>query len=63
LALARPRLASRPEIGARLDAAVRTGHLPAKDTALASTGLHERWADRWRRKISKLRDAAQTVTL
>ena len=69
------RLASRRdiagEIASRIDAAVRAGHLPAQDTALAATALlgpcTKRWSGRWRRKTwtipPRLRDAVQTVTL
>ncbi len=69
------RLASRREIAAeiesRIEAAIRAGHLPAQDTALASTAvlgaLHEALVgplapDNLDDPI-KLRDAVQTVTL
>src|SRR6267154_513488 len=69
------RLASRREIAgeiaARIDAAVRAGHLPAQDTALAATALlgalHEALVgplapDNLEDSV-KLRDAVQTVTL
>jgi AcrR family transcriptional regulator len=55
------RLASRREIAgeiaARIEAAVRAGHLPAQDTALAATALLNM------EDSAKLRDAVQTVTL
>jgi AcrR family transcriptional regulator len=69
------RLASRREISgeiaARIDAAVRAGHLPAQDTALAATALlgalHEALvgplAPDNLDDPAKLRDAVQTVTL
>ena len=69
------RLASRREISgeiaARIDAAVRAGHLPAQDTALAATALlgalHESLvgplAPENLDDPAKLRDAVQTVTL
>ena len=69
------RLASRREIAgeiaARIDAAVRAGHLPAQDTALAATALlgalHESLvgplAPDNLDDPAKLRDAVQTVTL
>src|SRR5205814_4164448 len=69
------RLASRreiaSEIAARIDAAVRAGHLPAQDTALAATALlgalHESLvgplAPENIEDPAKLRDAVQTVTL
>ena len=69
------RLASRREIAgeiaARIDAAVRAGHLPAQDTALAATALlgalHESLvgplAPDNMDDLAKLRDAVQTVTL
>src|SRR5512147_771591 len=69
------RLASRREIGGeistRIDAAVRAGHLPAQDTALAATALlgalHESLvgplAPENLDDPAKLRDAVQTVTL
>src|SRR6266540_1751032 len=69
------RLASRreiaSEIAARIDAAVRAGHLPAQDTALAATALlgalHESLvgplAPDNLDDPAKLRDAVQTVTL
>src|SRR5438045_7953129 len=69
------RLASRREIAgemaARIEAAVRAGHLPAQDTALAATALlgalHESLvrplAPDTREDTPKLRDAVQTVTL
>src|SRR6202795_4498784 len=69
------RLASRREIsgeiGARIDAAVRAGHLPAQDTALAATALlgalHESLvgplAPDNLEDPAKMRDAVQTVTL
>jgi AcrR family transcriptional regulator len=69
------RLASRREIAgeiaARIDAAVRAGHLPAQDTALAATALlgalHESLvgplAPDHNEDPAKLRDAVQTVTL
>lgn len=69
------RLASRREIAgeiaARIDAAVRAGHLPAQDTALAATALlgalHEALVgplapDNLDDPV-KMRDAVQTVTL
>jgi AcrR family transcriptional regulator len=64
------RLASRREISgeiaARIDAAVRAGHLPAQDTALAATA-HEALvgplAPDNMDDPAKLRDAVQTVTL
>ena len=65
------RLASRREIAARIDAAVRAGHLPAQDTALAATALlgalHEALVgplapDNLEDTV-KMRDAVQTVTL
>src|SRR5438445_783391 len=69
------RLASRREIAgeiaARIDAAVRAGHLPAQDTALAATALlgalHESLvgplAPDNLDDPAKMRDAVQTVTL
>ncbi|MBC9881477.1 helix-turn-helix transcriptional regulator [Bradyrhizobium sp. INPA01-394B] len=69
------RLASRREIAgeiaARIDAAVRAGHLPAQDTALAATALlgalHEALvgplAPDNLEDPAKMRDAVQTVTL
>src|SRR5580692_1258732 len=65
------RLASRREIAARIDAAVRAGHLPAQDTALAATALlgalHEALvgplAPDNMDDPAKLRDAVQTVTM
>jgi hypothetical protein len=69
------RLASRREIAgeiaARIDAAVRAGHLPVQDTALAATALlgalHEALvgplAPDNLDDSAKLRDAVQTVTL
>jgi AcrR family transcriptional regulator len=69
------RLASRREIAgeiaARIDAAVRAGHLPAQDTALAATALlgalHESLvgplAPDNMEDHGRLRDAVQTVTL
>src|SRR6266487_3384580 len=59
------------EIAARIDAAVRAGHLPAQDTALAATALlgalHESLvgplAPDHTDEPAKLRDAVQTVTL
>src|SRR6266702_514591 len=69
------RLASRREIASeiagRIDAAVRAGHLPAQDTALAATALlgalHEALvgplAPDNLDDQAKLRDAVQTVTL
>jgi AcrR family transcriptional regulator len=69
------RLASRSEIAGeiagRIDAAVRAGHLPAQDTALAATALlgalHESLvgplAPDNLDDPAKLRDAVQTVTL
>ncbi len=69
------RLASRREIAGeiagRIDAAVRAGHLPAQDTALAATALlgalHESLvgplAPDNPDDPGKLRDAVQTVTL
>ena len=69
------RLASRreiaSEIAARIDAAVRAGHLPAQDTALAATALlgalHKSLvgplAPENVEDVAKLRDAVQTVTL
>src|SRR6478736_6557187 len=61
------RLASRREISgeiaARIDAAVRAGHLPAQDTALASTALLGPLAPDNMDDQAKLRDAVQTVTL
>ena len=69
------RLASRREISGematRIDAAVRAGHLPAQDTALAATALlgalHESLvgplAPENLEDPAKLRDAVQTVTL
>src|SRR3978361_357120 len=69
------RLASRREISGeiatRIDAAVRAGHLPAQDTALAATALlgalHEALvgplAPDNKDDSGKLRDAVQTVTL
>ena len=69
------RLASRREISgeiaARIDAAVRAGHLPAQDTALAATALlgalHESLvgplAPENMDDPARLRDAVQTVTL
>ncbi len=59
------------EIAARIDAAVRAGHLPAQDTALAATALlgalHESLvgplAPENIEDPAKLRDAVQTVTL
>src|SRR5258708_2004288 len=69
------RLASRREISAemasRIDAAVRAGHLPAQDTALAATALlgalHEALvgplAPDNLEDPGKMRDAVQTVTL
>src|SRR5581483_3485799 len=69
------RLASRraiaDEIGSRIDAAVRAGHLPAQDTALAATALlgalHEALVGPLSPENmddpAKLRDAVQTVTL
>ena len=69
------RLASRREIAgeiaARIEAAVRAGHLPAQDTALAATALlgalHEALvgplAPENLDDPAKLRDAVQTVTL
>ena len=69
------RLASRREISgeiaARIDAAVRAGHLPAQDTALAATALlgalHEALvgplAPENMDDPARLRDAVQTVTL
>ena len=69
------RLASRREIAgeiaARIDAAVRAGHLPAQDTGLAATALlgalHESLvgplAPDNMDDSAKLRDAVQTVTL
>ena len=69
------RLASRREIAgeiaARIDAAVRAGHLPAQDTALAATALlgalHEALvgplAPDNLEDPARLRDAVQTVTL
>ena len=69
------RLASRREISgeiaARIDAAVRAGHLPAQDTALAATALlgalHESLvgplAPDNTDDPGRLRDAVQTVTL
>ena len=69
------RLASRREIAgevaSRIDAAVRAGHLPAQDTALAATALlgalHEALVgplapDNLDDPV-KMRDAVQTVTL
>ncbi|MEY9280228.1 hypothetical protein ABIA03_001420 [Bradyrhizobium yuanmingense] len=69
------RLASRREIAGeiagRIDAAVRAGHLPAQDTALAATALlgalHEALVgplapDNLDDPV-KMRDAVQTVTL
>src|ERR1700686_5308405 len=58
-------------IGARIDAAVRAGHLPAQDTALAATALlgalHESLvgplAPDNMDDPGRLRDAVQTVTL
>ena len=55
----------------RIDAAVRAGHLPAQDTALAATALlgalHESLvgplAPENLEDPAKLRDAVQTVTL
>jgi AcrR family transcriptional regulator len=69
------RLASRreiaSEIAARIEAAVRAGHLPAQDTALAAAALlgalHESLvgplAPENIEDPAKLRDAVQTVTL
>ena len=69
------RLASRREISgeiaARIDAAVRAGHLPAQDTALAATALlgalHEALvgplAPDNLDDPARMRDAVQTVTL
>src|SRR6266700_2604792 len=69
------RLASRREISgeiaARIEAAVRAGHLPAQDTALAATALlgalHESLvgplAPDHADDTARLRDAIQTVTL
>ena len=69
------RLASRREISgeiaARIDAAVRAGHLPAQDTALAATALlgalHELLVGPLAPENiddpGRLRDAVQTVTL
>src|SRR5260370_1013006 len=69
------RLASRREISgeiaARIDAAVRAGHLPAQDTSLAATALlgalHESLvgplAPDNLDDPGKMRDAVQTVTL
>jgi hypothetical protein len=70
------RLASRREIAgeiaARIDAAVRAGHLPAQDTAIAATALlgalHESLVgplapDNIEDDSAKLRDVVQTVTL
>jgi AcrR family transcriptional regulator len=69
------RLASRREISgeiaARIEAAVRAGHLPAQDTALAATALlgalHESLvgplAPDNLEDPAKMRDAVQTVTL
>src|ERR1700682_3030201 len=69
------RLASRREIAgeisARIDAAVRAGHLPAQDTALAATALlgalHESLvgplAPDHTADPGRLRDAVQAVTL
>jgi len=68
------RLASRREIAgeieARISAAVRAGHLPAQDTALAATALlgavHESLVGPLAPDLddpAKLRDAVQTVTL
>ncbi len=69
------RLASRREIAAelqaRIEAAVRAGHLPAQDTALAATALigalHESLvgplAPEGMDDPAKLRDAVQTITL
>jgi len=69
------RLASRREIAselqARIEAAVRAGHLPAQDTALAATALigalHESLvgplAPDGRDDAAKLRDAVQAITL
>jgi len=59
------------EIAARIDAAVRAGHLPAQDTALAATALlgalHESLvgplAPENMDDPARLRDAVQTVTL
>ena len=59
------------EIAGRIDAAVRAGHLPAQDTALAATALlgalHESLvgplAPENLDDPAKLRDAVQTVTL
>src|SRR5207245_10015019 len=68
------RLASRREIAgeiaARIEAAVRAGHLPAQDTSLAATALlgalHESLvgplAPENIEDPAKLRDAVQTVT-
>ena len=76
MSMSRPRgFASRREISgeiaARIDAAVRAGHLPAQDTALAATALlgalHEALvgplAPDNMDDQAKLRDAVQTVTL
>src|SRR5205814_7675038 len=69
------RLASRRqiagEIATRIDAAIRAGHLPAQDTALAATAqlgaLYESLvgplAPDYLDDPAKLRDAVQTVTL
>ena len=65
------RLQSRREIAARIDAAVRAGHLPLQDTALAATALlgalHESLvgplAPANLDDQAKLRDSVQTVTL
>ena len=68
------RLASRREIAgeieARISAAVRAGHLPAQDSALAATALlgavHESLVGPLAPDLddpAKLRDAVQTVTL
>ncbi len=69
------RMASRREIAAemetRIEAAVRAGHLPAQDTALAATALigalHESLvgplAPADLDDPAKLRDAVQTITL
>jgi hypothetical protein len=62
------RLASRREIAgeiaARIEAAVRAGHLPAQDTALAATALlgalQNRWSAHWRRTIWKIRAGCAT---
>ena len=59
------------ELAARIDAAVRAGHLPAQDTALAATALlgalHESLvgplAPDNMEDHGRLRDAVQTVTL